>query len=619
MSTSIRILPPTLINRIAAGEVVERPASVVKELVENALDAGATRIDVTLEQAGKNRIIVADNGKGMTRDELALAIQRHATSKLPSDDLLDIRFLGFRGEALPSIASVSRMHITSRTKDAANAWSMRIEGGDVHEIEPATLNHGTRMEVRDLFYATPARLKFLKSDRTEVSQAVDMISRLAMAHPGVSFSITSDGKTLLATDGAQGDLLDTRLARLQAIMGRDFAENALPLSKQRDAMELTGFAALPTFNRGTSADQYLFVNNRPVRDKLLLGAVKGAYQDVLAHDRHPVVALFVTLPADEVDVNVHPAKAEVRFRDSSAIRGLIVGAIKHALAEAGFRASNSVSSDALQYFSASNAVPASMLQGQYGNQYAYAASAGNSGMARGSLFEAAGQHFAPLAASLLTADMLQPMARPAEQTSAYGAPDYTLYPLGAARCQLHKTYIVSETVDGLVIVDQHAAHERLVHETMKAQMAQTGVARQKLLIPEVVALDEALTECMLARKEELLTFGLVMEAFGNDTVIVRETPAMLGDMDVHALVKELADNIREFGETLALRDRIETLSGTMACHGSVRAGRSLSIAEMNALLRQMEQTPHSGQCNHGRPTYIELKRKDVEKLFGRRG
>lgn len=617
---SIRILPPTLINRIAAGEVVERPASVVKELVENALDAGSTRIDVTLEQAGKNRIIVADNGKGMTRDELALAIQRHATSKLPSDDLLDIRFLGFRGEALPSIASVSRMHITSRTAGSANAWSLHIEGGDVHDIEPATLTSGTRIEVRDLFFATPARLKFLKSDRTEVSQALDMMSRLAMAHPEVSFTLISDGKTLLATDGTQGDLLDTRLARLRAIMGKDFADNALALAKQRDELTLTGFAALPTFNRGTSADQYLFVNNRPVRDKLLLGAVKGAYQDVLAHDRHPVVALFVTLPSDEVDVNVHPAKAEVRFRDSSAIRGLIVGAIKHALSEAGFRASSSVAGDALSHFSMGYDVPRQQgdplppLQGDY----AYRASGGSYN--RASLFEPAGRQFADMSQSLLSPDMLPPMARPAmHETYTQQVADYTHYPLGAARCQLHKTYIVAETTDGLVLVDQHAAHERLVHETMKAQLAQTGVARQKLLIPEVVTLDEALVECLLGRVEELVTFGLVMEAFGNDAVIVRETPAMLGDMDVAALVRELADNIREYGETLALRDRIESLSGTMACHGSVRAGRALSVPEMNALLRQMEQTPHSGQCNHGRPTYIELKRKDVEKLFGRRG
>lgn len=618
--SAIRILPSTLVNRIAAGEVIERPASVVKELVENALDAGATHIDVTLEQAGKNRIVIQDNGKGMNPDELALSVQRHATSKLPSDDLLDIRFLGFRGEALPSIASVSRMQITTRRKGDGNAWSLRVEGGEVGDVEPATLSNGTRIEVRDLFYATPARLKFLKTDRTETAQAVDIIRKLAMAHPGVSFRVTSDGKTAMATDGTQGDLLDTRLSRLKDIMGREFADNALALDRQRDHARLTGFAALPTFNRGTSAEQYLFVNNRPVRDKLLLGCVRAAYQDVLAHDRHPVLALFLELPAEEVDVNVHPAKAEVRFRDSGAMRGLIIGAIKHALGEAGFRASTSVADEALRHFSQGYGVPQqAAAQGQLQGDYSYRPSPSYGTTPHTSLFEAAQRQYSPLqAATMMAADMMAPpMARTHEEPE--GAADYTLYPLGAARCQLHKTYIVAETVDGLVIVDQHAAHERLVHEGMKAQLAQTGITRQKLLIPEVVALDEALTECLLARKDELLGFGLVIEAFGNDTVVVRETPAMLGDMDVAGLVRELADNIREFGETLALRDRIESLSGTMACHGSVRAGRALSIAEMNALLRQMEQTPHSGQCNHGRPTYIELKRKDVEKLFGRRG
>jgi DNA mismatch repair protein MutL len=617
---TIRILPPTLINRIAAGEVIERPASVVKELVENAIDASATRIDITLEQAGKNLIVVQDNGKGMTADELELCVQRHATSKLPSDDLLDIQFLGFRGEALPSIGSVSRLHIASRIKDSENGWGLRIEGGAIGHTEPATITQGTRIEVRDLFYATPARLKFLKSDRTEVAQALDIVSRLAMAHPDIAFSLVSEGKTLLATSASQGDLLDTRLARLRDTMSREFADNALALNKERDGVRLTGFAALPTYNRGTSAEQYLFVNNRPVRDRLLLGSVKAAYQDVLAHDRHPVVALFLDIPSEEVDVNVHPAKAEVRFRDSNSMRGLIIGAIKHALSEAGFRASSSVATDALQSF----AIGHHPSQPAMPQSYAYAASSRPSGMTRPMMAEAAMRQYEPLqyeslaAIGMLTADMVPPMARPMDAAYDTG-PDYTLYPLGAARCQLHKTYIVAETVDGLVIVDQHAAHERLVHEGMKAQLSQQGIARQKLLIPEVVTLDEAQAECLLARQQELLEFGLVVESFGADTVIVRETPAMLGEIDVKTLIKELADNLREFGETLVLRERIESLSGTMACHGSVRAGRALSIAEMNALLRQMEQTPLSGQCNHGRPTYIELKRKDVEKLFGRRG
>jgi len=606
---TIRILPPTLVNRIAAGEVVERPASVIKELVENALDARATRIDVMLEQAGKNRIVVADNGKGMNREELALCVQRHATSKLPSDDLLDIRFLGFRGEALPSIGSVSRLSVTTRTASDNNAWALHVEGGNVGEIEPAVLTQGTRVEVRDLFYATPARLKFLKSDRTEIQSALDIVTRLAMAHPAVAFSLKSDERMLFRVEPSQGDLLDARLGRLADLMGKEFSDNALALDKQRETIRLTGFAALPTYNRGTSAEQYLFVNHRPVRDKLLLGAIRGAYQDVLAHNRHAVVVLFLEVPAEEVDVNVHPAKAEVRFRDSSLIRGLMVGAIKHALSEAGFRSSSSVGAEALQSF---------MPSQNPSTHYAYEARpyTGFRDTAQQRSFESLGS--GSDLATLLPQTMMAPLARPAASAVA-GEPDYTLYPLGAARAQLHKTYIVSETVDGMVVVDQHAAHERLVYEGMKAGLAERGIARQKLLIPEVVTLDEALAECLLSRQEELLAFGLVIESFGVGTVVVREMPAILGEVDIALLMQELADNIREYGEVLVLKERIEELCGTIACHGSVRAGRSLSVAEMNALLRQMEQTPFSGQCNHGRPTYIELKRKDIEKLFGRRG
>jgi len=628
----IRILPPNLVNRIAAGEVIERPASVIKELVENAIDAGSTQIDVILEQAGKNRIVVHDNGKGMNKEELRLAVQRHATSKLPSDDLLDIRFLGFRGEALPSIASISRLQMTSRIEGAENAWSVRIEGGEMHEMEPAVLAPGTRLEIRDLFYATPARLKFLKSDRTEIQQAVDIVTRLAMAHPGISFSLSSDGRRLFNVDAAQrellveelsgSELLDARLTRLGAVMGKEFSDNALALDKQRDTVHLTGFAALPTFNRGTSAEQYLFVNQRPVRDKLLLGAIRGAYQDVMSHDRHAVVVLFLDVPPEEVDVNVHPAKAEVRFRDSGLIRGMMVGAIKHALSEAGFRASTSVGADALQRFSnppGQYAHQAGASRDHYAYQGAHQARPAH-GMAQAAqhFFEPSSGNFGHEIDTLLPPSMLAPQARHHDAPST-GEPDYTLYPLGAARAQLHQTYIVAETVDGMVLVDQHAAHERLVYENMKAGLSERGIARQKLLIPEVVELDEALAECLLSRSQELLDFGLAVESFGVGTVIVRETPAILGEVDVVAMIQMLADNIREFGEVLGLKERIEKVCGTLACHGSVRAGRSLSVAEMNALLRQMEQTPFSGQCNHGRPTYIELKRKDIEKLFGRHG
>jgi DNA mismatch repair protein MutL len=624
----IRILPPTLINRIAAGEVVERPASVVKELVENSLDAGATQIDVVLEQGGKNRIVITDNGKGMTRDELSLCVMRHATSKLPTDDLLDIRFLGFRGEAIPSIGSVSRMSIASRAVGSADAWQIQCQGGDLSDTAPATLGIGTRMEVRDLFYATPARLKFLKTERSEIGAAEDMLSRLAMAHPSVGFSLMSDGRKLL-NFAPQLDLdpVAARLLRLRDVMGKDFTDNALPLDHVRDYATLTGFAALPTFNRGTSADQFLFVCGRPVRDKLLLGAVKGAYSDVLAHNRHPVVALFIDVPAHEVDVNVHPAKAEVRFRDSQAIRGLIVGALKNALANAGFRAANTVGLDALERFSAQTtpyATPMAAGATSYGLQehsnYAYRPSGGTSSPGYRTHIPSVAHY-----GSLLPQEGAPPMARPAEsgstvmQMAPHAAQDARHYPLGAARCQLHKTYIVAETENGLVVIDQHAAHERLVHERMKADLERGGMARQKLLIPEVVQVGEALAEALLARQDELLELGFAVDDFGSGSVIVRETPAMLGEVNVQQLVRELADNVREYGQTLALREKIDHLSGTMACHGSVRAGRALNLDEMNALLRQMEQTPLSGQCNHGRPTYIELSRKDIEILFGRRG
>lgn len=603
---TIRVLPETLVNRIAAGEVVERPASVVKELVENALDAGSTRIEIVLEQAGKNRIVVQDDGKGMSAQELPVAVQRHATSKLPSDDLLDIRFLGFRGEALPSIASVSRLMLTSRARGSSEAFGLRVEGGAVGDVQPAALGSGTRVEVHDLFFATPARLKFLKSDRTEIQQVQEILTRLAMAHPDIGFTLISDGRTLMQL-APESDLLDGRLRRIAQLLDGEFARNALALSHQREAMTLAGYASLPTYHRGTTAEQYLFVNGRPVRDKLLLGAVRGAYHDVLAHDRHPVVALFLDLPGHDVDVNVHPAKTEVRFRDAQGVRGLMVGAMRHALAEAGFRASSEVAGQALHYFSAHKQPPQHSL-------YAYDLKPVGTSIEEPAMAFSE-NNYLPQAQG--AAAQFAPMARPHESFSP-SADDAVLYPLGAARCQLHNTYIVAETVDGLVVVDQHAAHERLVFERMKRSMAEHALSSQKLLLPEVVMLDESVIECLLARQDLLAQLGLVVESFGAGAVVVRETPALLGEVDVHKLLRELADSIMEYGDVLALKEQVEALCGTMACHASVRAGRALNVAEMNALLRQMEQTPYSGQCNHGRPTYIELKRKDIEKLFGRR-
>jgi DNA mismatch repair protein MutL len=607
---SIRQLPPVLVNRIAAGEVVERPASAVKELVENAIDAGASRVEVTLRDGGQSLIIVSDDGEGMGPEELSLAVERHCTSKLPDDDLLRIRSLGFRGEALPSIGAVSRLILTSRRRGEPQSWSLAVEGGAKGRPVPAAHPSGTRVEVRDLFYATPARLKFMKTARSERDQAIDVVRRLAMAYPAIAFTIIGDEDRVLlrlnalALDLAGGDAEAARRARLAAILGRDFADNALAILAARDSVRLTGLAGLPTLNRATARDQYLFVNGRPVRDKLLVGAVRGAYQDFLARDRHPLVALFLDLPEEEVDVNVHPAKAEVRFRDSGLVRGLIVGALRQALAAAGHRAATTTAADAIAAFR-----PALLPHGGGGSS---AWGAPPSALRPG-LAEAAAAFQAPLPPGLGLDLPAAPAAPPPEESDAAET-----YPLGAARAQLHDTYIVAQTPSGIVIVDQHAAHERLVYERMKAALAEKGVARQMLLLPEVVELDEAAASRLAARAAELAELGLVLEPFGTGAVLVREVPALLGETDVQGLVRDLADELAELGEALALKERLEEVCGTLACHGSVRAGRRLTQAEMNALLRQMEATPHSGQCNHGRPTYVELPLAEIEKLFGRR-
>ena len=604
-AAGLRVLPDGLVNRIAAGEVIERPAAAVKELVENALDAGARHIDVVMRAGGRALIAVTDDGRGMTREELSLAVERHATSKLPEDDLVNIGYLGFRGEALPSIGAVSRMTVLSRAADAEQAWSLALEAGRKGAPEPAAHPQGTRIEVRELFFATPARLKFLKSARTELGHAQDAINRLAMAHPQVGFTLADETRTLIRLAPAEGDLLDSRLKRLSAVMGKDFAANALAIEARREGLTLTGYIGLPTLNRGNAQAQYLFVNGRPVRDRLLHGAVRGAYQDFLARDRHPMVALFLELPADQVDVNVHPAKAEVRFREPGLVRGLIVSACKHALAEAGHRASTTVSQAALGAIQP-GAAPAWQ-----------AAGGGVPGPARipRGLAEAQAAYHAPLP-GLESAPAARPSMPSADPPAEASAP--ADYPLGAARAQVHATYIVAQTDDGIVIVDQHAAHERLVYERMKHEIAASGVARQLLLIPEVVELEEPAVERLLARTEELGELGLAIEPFGPGAVVVREVPALLGEVEAQGLLRDLADELAELGEALKLKERLEEVCGTMACHGSVRAGRQLNVEEMNAILRQMEATPHSGQCNHGRPTYVELKLADIERLFGRR-
>jgi len=598
---TLRRLPETLVNQIAAGEVVERPAAAVKELVENAVDAGATRIDVVIIDGGQSLISVTDDGHGMSADDLSLAIERHATSKLPDDDLIDVQFLGFRGEALPSIGAVSRMEITSRRTMDDSAWMIRIEGGKLAAPVPAAQAKGTRVEVRDLFFATPARLKFLKSPRTEQNHVTEAIKRLAMAHPGIGFTLSDGSRKIFDLIPATGDLFDARLERLSSIMGRDFADNALRIDAEREGFHLTGYAGLPTLNRGNAAMQFLFVNSRPVTDRMLYGALRGAYRDFLASSRYPLVALFLDAPAHLVDVNVHPAKTEVRFQDQGLVRGLIVGAIKHALGDAGHRASTTVADGALGAVRSGN-LPGG---GRGGGNYAYAPTRPSSG-----LYERAQQQYAPLP----KLDQA-PTARNHDDPTDTPGEDH---PLGVARGQLHETYIVSQTADGIVIVDQHAAHERLVEERIKNDMAEQGVRRQGLLIPEVVEMDEISAHHLTSRADELAELGLVLEAFGEGSVVVRETPALLGEVNVKGLLRDLADDLAETDEAIALKTRIGDVCATMACHGSVRAGRRLNAEEMNTLLREMEATPHSGQCAHGRPTYVELKLADIEKLFGRR-
>lgn len=624
MNSSIRILPTTTVNRIAAGEVVERPASVVKELVENALDAGATKIEVTLRGGGKSEIIVADNGKGMSPEDLKLAVHRHATSKLPDDDLLHVKWMGFRGEALPSIGSISRLSITSKKQApqlTSEAWQIKINGGEESENTPAAHNGGTTVEVRDLFYATPARLKFLKTDTAETSAASDILKRIAMAHPEVAFTFRHEGRGW-SVEANKGTGEASRLSepsahevtphvsdsmshsggnallknRLSALIGADFTANALPVLLEREGITLTGYAGLPTLNRGNALAQYLFVNGRPVRDRLLLGVVRAAYQDYLARDRHPVLALFLQVPPEQVDVNVHPQKAEVRFRDNQLVRGLILRGLKDALSQAGFQASNTVAGNALQHFRSEGT---SYYQG-FGASQIQAAMALQEPLQRS--YESYPSPASP-----------QPLTPAYSQSPAPIAP-----PLGYARGQLHATYIVAQTEDGIVIVDQHAAHERLVYERMKESLAAGGVKTQPLLLPEVVELAEDAAERLLERQQELAELGLIIDNFGSGTIVVREVPSLLGQGDIQGLIRDMADELAELGEALKLRDRLEHICGTIACHGSVRAGRRLNEAEMNALLRQMEATPYSGQCNHGRPTYVELKLADVEKLFGRR-
>ena len=588
---SIRRLPEHLVNRIAAGEVVERPASALKELVENAIDAGAGRIAVVLGEGGLSRIEVADDGCGMSPADIALALERHATSKLPDEHIEAVSTLGFRGEALPSIASVARMTIESRIA-GAEGWTRVVDNGAVVRDGPAALPPGTRIVVEALFVRVPARRKFLRSARAEYGACLDVVRRLAMARSDLAFSVEHDGRRVLSVSGGQD-----RPARVAALTDRAFADNAVPIDLEREGHVLGGVASVPTYNRGIADHQYLFVNGRPVKDRLLMGAIRGAYAEMLPRDRHAVVALFLDVPAGEVDINVHPAKTEVRFRDAQLVRGLIVSGLRRALDAAGLRVVRHTPESALQMWQAET--PPEDRSAAPHEIPSYAASS------NARLFERRPTFFtAP------------PQAR-AEPAWAAPAPQ-AQHPLGVARGQVAKTYIVAETEDGLILVDQHAAHERLVLERMRAALNGGRVAAQALLIPEVVELDEPACDRLEARSPELADFGLEIERFGPRAVLVRTTPMLLGQADPTGLVTDLADELAAYDEALSLKERLDAVAGTMACHGSIRAGRVLSVAEMNALLREMEVTPHSGQCNHGRPTWIKLAHDDIEKLFGRR-
>ncbi len=611
----IRHLPDHLINQIAAGEVIERPAAAVKELVENAIDAGATAIQVDLVNGGKSRIVITDNGHGMSADDLQNAVERHATSKLPDDDLVNINHLGFRGEALPSIGSVSRLNIKSKAASANDAWEINIEGGKKTPPSPTSLNGGTVITVSDLFYATPARLKFLKTDRAEYAAIKDMINQIAMAFPHIGFKLAHNGDTKLHYPVEQKSLLDQRHDRLSAILNKDFINNAVLIEAERDTISLKGYASVPSLNRGTSQYQYFFVNGRPVKDKMFYGCVRAAYMDVLHYGRHPLVALYLTIPPEFVDVNVHPAKSEVRFRDSAHIRGLIISTIKHALLTGSQNTSSSLAAETLQKmeFSApnNNTQRHNLSSNQSARSYPYT----QNGLAEN--IQNSYEAFAPIPLPQKNFDSTQQPSGRIEQTTE--SSENTHHHLGAARAQIHENYIIAQSNDGLVIVDQHAAHERLVYERLKKQMENKKIESQQLLVPEIIDLEDTKIDLLAEHADTLQSFGLFIEPFGAGSVAVQSMPAILGEkFSIQKLIIDILDELSEHQTLEKLEKSIHEKLSSAACHGSIRSGRRMNADEMNALLRQMENTEKSGHCNHGRPTYIKLDLKDIEKLFGRR-
>ncbi|MBP9876999.1 MAG: DNA mismatch repair endonuclease MutL [Alphaproteobacteria bacterium] len=595
----IRILSDRLVNQIAAGEVVERPSAVIKELVENSIDAGATEISIWIRDGGVAFIKIVDNGCGIAKDEIRVALMRHATSKLADENLLHISTMGFRGEALPSIASVSRFSITSRQKEAEEAWSLTLEAGQEVSFVPANLQQGTDIEVRDLFFATPARLKFLKSAQTEQSYIVETVQALAMANPQIAFKLSANDRDMLTLPVPFDASEVLSLSRIAKILGKDFETNSIKISIAKENIRLDGYVSLPNYHKSTGQYQYLFVNGRMVKDKVLLTAIRVAYGDVLPRGRFPLLALFLVLPYDFVDVNVHPQKTELRFRDVNMVRGFLISALKEAISGQANQSADVLSDRTIAQF-VSYRSP--VVQER----------------ARESLFEAYQPYESKVeepASELFMRESLPPMVK----AEALDIREEEVYPLGAATAQVHENYIIAQTEEGIVIVDQHAAHERLVYEQMKSYFIDGGVSSQQLLIPEIVSLSATSFASLLTHQEELAKMGLQFEAFGQSEIIVHEVPSLLGKANVKKMMEDLADEIAEFGAIESLRERLDHVCATMACHGSVRSGRKLTIAEMNALLRDMEKNPYSGQCNHGRPTYITLKKDDIEKLFGRKG
>lgn len=603
----IRILPDNLINQIAAGEVIERPLSVLKELLENALDAGADRIKIDLTDGGKSLIIIQDNGSGISKEELPLCVERHATSKLPDDDLFHIKYFGFRGEALPSVGAVSKLCIMSRKKGESEGWQIKVEGGQKSEVMPASISNGTRIEVRDLFYTTPARLKFLKNDASELGGCVDIVERIAMANPNVSFSLTHNGKEKLSFNANEGELFDARLKRLGEVMGKEFCENAVLINVAKENATVSGYVGLPTLNKANSLSEYLFVNGRPVKDKLLLGAIKGAYQDVLERGRYPMCALFIDVNPIYLDVNVHPQKTEVRFYDNVGIRALVVSAIRNALSTGSMVSADTVDFSKIAQAKISSFSDDLMFLREETSPISYPKSS----------FSAHHPH--------LPKEEILPNFKEAysvrvdSQTEHFDQNIDEMPPLGLAKAQFLDTYIISQTPNSIIIVDQHAAHERIVMEKMKENLENNQtVATQILLIPVIVELKASEKAKFLENAEEFAKLGLLIEDFGPKAIIVREIPALIAHADVEKLIHDLAEEMAEWNNAFSLEKKIHLTLATIACHSSVRAGRRLNIDEMNRLLRDMEKTEHSGQCNHGRPTYIEIKLQDIEKLFDRK-